>query len=142
MNPADMRKHAITLTLVNFSEKSPVTPGVKNFQLLKYEILWRIPQIDKGGIQTKGPMTRKLMTHHKALHTSDVTRKEGKREFVSIEECADASTRGIKRNTKNCKERLIRAASNSKGKIITNRKTTKNTKQKWKEKQFYRYFKL
>ena len=41
--------------------------------------------------------TRKLMTIHKVLHPRDLylSRKERERETVSIEDCVDASIRGL-----------------------------------------------
>ena len=91
---------------------------------------------------------RKLMTLHKALYPRDdrdrlyVSRKERGRELTSIEVYVDALTQGFKyiKRAKKKKKRLLRTASNNTSKI-TNRKTTKTRKQKWKGKQLYEYFK-
>ena len=91
---------------------------------------------------------RKLMTMYKALHPRDdidglyVSRKEGGRSLVNIEDCVDATIQALEEYTQKTKERLIATeARNSNCKIWTNRGTTKTRKQKWEEKQLYGYFK-
>ena len=61
--------------------------------------------------------------------------------IIIIEDCIDASIQGFKKDIKKSKERQITAAANNNGNIRTKRKTTKRQKQKWEEKQLYRYFK-
>ena len=55
------------------------------------------------------------------------------------EDFVDASFQGVKDDIKKGKERLIIATSKNTDNIKTNR--TKTRKQKWEEKQPYRYFK-
>ena len=56
-----------------------------------------------------------------------------------IEDSVDASIQRPEDYIKNRKDRLITAENNNTNNIRTNRTTT--TKQKWEEKQLYRYFK-
>ena len=81
------------------------------------------------------------MTMHKVLHLRDdadrlyVTRKEGGRGLTSIEDSVDTSILRLRDYIQKSKERLITAASSS-----TENMTINNKKQKWEEKQLYRYF--
>ena len=81
------------------------------------------------------------MTMHKALHHKkdidrlDVSRKEGGREFTSIEDSIDTSICRLEDYKK--KKEKITATRNSTNSIIN--RTTR--KQKWEEKQLYGYFK-
>ena len=75
-----------------------------------------------------------VMTMHKFLNPRDdinrlyMSRKKGKRGLNCIEDHVDTSIQGHQEYMKKIKERLIRAASNSNGNIMTNRKTTKTSK--------------
>ena len=69
-------------------------------------------------------------------------KKEGGRGLASIENCMDASIRGLEDNIKMSEERIITAIRNSTDSIMINRTTTTTTrKQKWETKQLYGYFK-
>ena len=74
-------------------------------------------------------MTRKLMTMYKTLQPRDdidyVSRKEGERGLVSIEEDVDTPIQGIEEYIKKSKEILITAASDINGSIRPN-KNNKN----------------
>ena len=81
-----------------------------------------------------------------ALHPRDemdrlyVSREEERRGLANIEDSVDASVWGREDYIKKTKERLITVPSNSIDSIRINR-TTITKKQKWEEKQLYRYFK-
>ena len=90
--------------------------------------------------------TGKLMIMHKALHPRDdvnrlyVSTKEGRRGLASIEESIDALIWWLEDYREKCGKRLISATWNKTENTRINRiKTTK--KQKWEEKQLWRYFK-
>ena len=117
---------------------------------------WAVPIIRYSGpflkwtreeLRQMDQRTRKLMTMHKALHPRDdtdrlyVSRKEGGRGLVNIEDCVDATIQALEEYTQKSKERLITAARNSNINIWTSKNTTKTRKQKWEEKQLYGYFK-
>ena len=90
--------------------------------------------------------TRKLMTMHKALHPRDdvdrlyVSRKEGGRGLVSIEDPTDASIQRLEDNIEKHERWLITTiriyTDNTKNERIT---TTR--KQRWERKQLYGRFK-
>ena len=90
--------------------------------------------------------TRKLMTMHKALHPRDdvdrlyVSRKEGGRGFVSIEDSVDASIQQLKDYIQKHEGGLITATRNKTENTMNNRmKITR--KQKWEGKHLYGWFK-
>ena len=89
--------------------------------------------------------TRKLMTKHKALNPRDdvdrlyVSRKEGWRWLVSIEDSVDASTQRFKVYMEK-QGGLITATRNDTAITKTNRMTM-TRKQNWERKQLYKRFK-
>ena len=90
--------------------------------------------------------TRKLLTMHKALHTSDdvdrqyVSRKEGGREPACTEDSFDASIQRLEDNIEKHERGLITAIRNDTDNTMNN-KMTITRKQKWEEKQLYWRFK-
>ena len=90
--------------------------------------------------------TRKLMTMHKALHPRDdvdrlyVSRKEGQRGLVSIEDTVDASIQRLEDYIEKHERGLITTISNDTDNTIEER-VTKNRKQKSEGKQLYGRFK-
>ena len=68
-------------------------------------------------------------------------KKKRIRRLRSIKDCVNLSIQRLKDDLKKSKERSIAAINNSISNINTDRKTTITRKQKWKEKQLYRYFK-
>ena len=88
------------------------------------------------------PRTRKLMTMHKALHPRNdvdiqyVSRKEGGRALISIEDSVEASIQRLEKHVGS----LITATRNDTDNTKTNRMTI-TKKQKWLYKQLYGRFK-
>ena len=86
--------------------------------------------------------TRKIMTMHKALHPRDdvdrlyVSRKQGGRGLVSIEDIVDASIQRLGKH----EQGLITTIRNDTDNTIDERMTT-TRKQKWEGKQLYGHFK-
>ena len=86
------------------------------------------------------------MTMHKGLHPRDevdrlyVSRKEGGRALVSIEDSFEASIRRLEEYIEKHEGGLIRATRNDTDNTKTNRMTI-TRKQKWEEKQLYGRFK-
>ena len=100
--------------------------------------------MDKERKQTNGPDNQKVNDYalgfiHNCILI--VYAKKGKgRCLSSIEDCVDISIQGLDAYIKKHKERLIKAANNNSGNVITEIKTTKTKKQKCEEKQLYGYF--
>ena len=87
--------------------------------LIKRINIWAVPLVRYFGpflkwtrdeLKQKDQRTRKLMIMHKALHPRDdvdrlyVSRKEGGREFASIEDSIDTSIQRLEDDIKNTKE--------------------------------------
>ena len=72
------------------------------------------------------------MTMHKTLHPRNdsarmyMSRKEG-RGLISIEECVYSSIRGFEDYIEKSEQRLIKAANNNNGNIITQGKASKTS---------------
>ena len=83
--------------------------------------------------------TRKLLTMQKALHPRDnidrlyVSKKEGGRGHVTMEDSVDASIPRLEDNIENHGRRLITTTRNNADNTRTNR-TTITRKQKWENK--------
>ena len=90
--------------------------------------------------------TRQLKTMHKALHPRHdvdrlyVSKKEGGRGLVSIEDSVDALIQRLEDYIEKHERGLITAIRNDTDNTIDDRMTT-TRKQKWEEKQFYGCFK-
>ena len=90
--------------------------------------------------------SRKIMIMHKALHPWDdvdrlyVSRKEGGKGLVSIEDSVDASQQWLEDFIEKRGEGVMIATRNNTNNTRTNR-TTITRKQKWEEKQIYGRFK-
>ena len=90
--------------------------------------------------------TRKLMTMHKASHPRDdvhrlyVSKKEGGRRLVSIEDTVDASIQRLKDNIEKHERGLITTIRVDTDNTI-NERMTKTRKQKWEGKPLYGRFK-
>ena len=86
------------------------------------------------------------MTMHKALHPRDdvdrlyVSRKEGGRGLISIEDSVDASIQRLEDYIKKYEGGLITTIRNHTDNTMDNRMTI-TRKQKWEEKQLYGRFK-
>ena len=89
---------------------------------------------------------RKLMTMHKALHPRDdvdrqyVSRKEGGRGLVSIDNSVDTSIQRLEDYKEKHGGKLITATKSNTDDTRISR-TEINRKQKWEEKQLYGRFK-
>ena len=107
--------------------------------LIKGINTWAVPLIRFSGpflkwtrdeLKQMDQRTRKQMTMHKALHPRDdvdrlyVSRKEGERGLVSIEDSIDASIQWLEDYTEKHKRRLITAIRNNTDNTIEERMTT------------------
>ena len=123
--------------------------------LIKGINTWAVPLVRYSGpflkwtrdeFKQMDQRTRKLMTTHKALHPRDdvnrlyVSRKEGGRGFVSIENSVDASIQQLEDYIEKHEQGLITAIRNDTDNTIDDRMTTIR-KQKWEKKQLYGRFK-
>ena len=116
---------------------------------------WAVPIVRYSGpflkwtrdeLKQMDQRTRKLMTMHKALHRRDdvdrlyVSRKDGGRGLVSIEDSVGASIQRLEDYIGKHKGGLIATIRNDTDNTMDNRMTiTRN--QKWEEKQLYGRFK-
>ena len=99
-------------------------------------IIWAILKIDKKGTQTNWPKDKEIERWHRL---TEYVKKEKEREPASTEDSVD-TIKEFKEYRKKSEERLIKADNNNNSNIMTNRKATKTSKQKWEEKHLYEYF--
>ena len=117
-----------------------------NRNLIKGINTWAVPLVRYSGpflkwttdeLKQMDQRTRKLMTLHKALPPRDdvdrlyVSRKEGRRGLISIEDSIDASIQRLEGYIEKHERRLITAIRNDSDNTIDERMTTR--KQKWKK---------
>ena len=95
--------------------------------------------MDWRGIWTNGPKCKNVddyaqsFTSEKWQRQTPCVKKERGRGPSSVKNCVVTSTQGPEDYIKKGKERLIAAANKGICKTITDRKTTKTRKQKWKK---------
>ena len=105
----------------------------------------------KEEIQELDRRTRKLMTMHKALHPKSnvdrlyISRNEGGRGLISIEDTIETSKIGLERHVQESKERLLSAAKRSHMEVKETVKQykdrrAKERKENWKEKVLHGQF--
>ena len=123
--------------------------------LIKGINTWAVPLVRYSGpflkwtweeLKQMDQRTKKLVTMHKAFHPRDdvdrlyVSRKEGGRELVGIEDSVDASIQRLEDYIVKHEGGLISAIRNDTDNTIDDRMTTAR-EQKWEEKQLYSRFK-
>ena len=123
-----------------------------NRNIIKETNTWAIPHVryhrpflkwTREELGQMGQRKRKPMTIYKALHPRDDVhrRKDGGRELDSIQDYVDATIWGHEEYIKKSKKKRLIAATRDRNRNVRSNRKTKTRKQKWEEKQLYRYFK-